>query len=332
MLNVKKIKVVYVFYFLFLLCFSSQVFSKASSYKKIPLEELKKYYKYDKKLPLKPKVKKVGEWDEFTKYHITYNSTHKEKIPAFLYIPKQKSDDPTFKGPWPVVFFMHFHVSDKSLSEILAFNFAASGIAVFAIDGIYRGERKSEGKDILMPDPRETVANIKTQVFDILRGFDYLETRKDLDLNKTGFLGISMGAITGTIATALDDRIKVIVLADGGGDMLQFFLQSDYGDIKRMIDYIKEKNLNISELQKSLNYVDPIYFAPYLVGRPTLMINGKKDTTVPVNCINALYEQLGGPNKYLQWYNSDHILPPDALKIDALTWFKFYFFPKKAVN
>lgn len=82
---------------------------------------------------------------------------------------------------------------------------------------------------------------------DIGRSIDYVETRQDLDRNRIGYLGVSMGAAPGVNWVAVEDRFKAAVLLGGG-----FFFE------------------------KPLPGADQIDFAPRLKA-PTLLIAGKYD-------------------------------------------------------
>lgn len=261
----------------------------------------------------------------FSQYHIFYKGYQGEKVPALLNIPVSNPFNSRFGPPWPCVFFMHFHVSDKNLVNLLAHDYAKFGIATFAIDGVFKGERYVKGKDILAKEPSESFINMNHQIFDILKGFDLLTKIPEVDQKKMGFIGVSMGAITGAVAVALDPRISVIVLADGGGNLKKMFELSDYGDIKDQIETLQKAGMSFDEVSGMMNLVDPVYYASRLGDRPVLMINGKKDTTIPVPCIEALYDAIPSKNKQIKWYNTGHILPPDGIKMDSWRWFAKYF-------
>ena len=49
-------------------------------------------------------------------------------------------------------------------------------------------------------------------VKDFRRSVDYLETRPDLDMERLGYYGLSMGAFFAPIPLALEPRIKAAVL------------------------------------------------------------------------------------------------------------------------
>jgi dienelactone hydrolase len=51
---------------------------------------------------------------------------------------------------------------------------------------------------------------------DIFRTIDYLETRKDIRADRLGLLGLSGGADGGIVVSAVEQRIKAVVLQGGG--------------------------------------------------------------------------------------------------------------------
>ncbi len=288
--------------------------------------EVQARYAYDKNTPLNITVDGQKDFTAFTKYHLFYDSLNGDRVPAVLMMPKPhikpyKSERSTVAGSYPVVFFMHFHVSDKSLADLCQ-QWVGQGIAVFAIDGVFKGERAEEGKDILMPNPADSGKHMEMQIKDILRGFDVVAGWKGLDPGRIGYFGISMGALTGTAATALDTRIKSIVICDGGGDLRLLFEFSDYGDVTKIKKYMTDNNLTPSQVMDALKYVDPSVFAPHLGNRPILLENGVRDTTISIPSMLKLHRLITTPDKKIIWYDSDHIVPFDRVIYDTLAWFK----------
>jgi len=248
-------------------------------------EDAVKTYDFDRAKPLNITIRETKDYPSYSKIYFSYDSPNGGRVPALLIMPKPhikpfKPDRSTVAGAYPVVFFMHFHVSDKSLTDVML-NWTGYGIAIFAIDGVFRGEREEKDKDILMPDPMVTVKHIEMQIRDIMRGFDVIGQWKGLDPGRIGYIGISMGSITGAAASAMDPRIKAIVLADGAADFPNIFMISDYGQVAQMKEFIEKNKLEPLKIKEAFDYVDPLTFAPHLETRPVLMLNGKKDTTFP---------------------------------------------------
>lgn len=296
----------------------------------------------DHSMPLNPKVEQVDDTQYYTKYHVVYDSVNGQKVPAFLYVPKpaiknypdtlpaeQKATFMkrvnTLQGPpWPAMFFMHFLQSDKSLADAFAPQFVLYGYVVFSIDGVFKGERAQPGRNILEFNPKDTVDNIRQQVMDIIRGTDYMASRPDIiDMNRLGYFGVSMGAITGTIATAVDQRYKAVVLADGAADLSMIYKKSDLPDIKEAVEKIKATGYTLEQAFDMLRAVDPLYYAPHISPRPALLINGKFDELYPREAMVQFHRVVQEP-KEVRWFDSGHILPINNVIMLTLKWFGHY--------
>lgn len=298
-------------------------------------------FDYDKSQPLDAKIDKIEEREYYTKYHVLYDSANGERVPAFLYIPKNvrkysESLAPDSRagydkrvieldGPrWPVIFLMHWLQSDKSLADMFAPDWAKYGYAVLAIDGIHKGERLKPGRSILETEIKDTLWNLTQQVIDSRRGIDFLGTRDDIDLNRLGYFGISMGSMTGAIATAVDDRFKVVVLADGAGDFSVVFRKTEIPEVQEIVRQIEAKGYTLEEAFDLLKPVDPVEYVGHISPRPVLLINGKKDELLPYEAMESFHNAANQPKKIV-WYNSGHILPVPNVIIQTLNWFRYWF-------
>ena len=289
-------------------------------------DKVKAAYDYDHSLPLNIEISEEKDMGSFSKIFFKYDSLDGRRVPAVLFMPKSrvkpmKSERSTVPDTYPVMFLMHFHVSDKSMADLFS-TWPGHGVAIMAIDGIFRGERKEQGQDILMPDPMVSARNMMWQIQDIQRGFDALEQWKGIDPGRIGYMGVSMGAVTGAAATALDNRVKSILLADGAADFSVIFKHSEYGDVADIQQYMDQNHVAPEQLIEAFSLVDPAVFAKHLTDRPVMFMNGKTDTTMTVPAMNKLHAITPTPKKAIIWYDSGHILPFDKVVVDALKWFK----------
>jgi len=135
---------------------------------------------------------------------------------------------------------------------------------------------------------------------DAARTLDYLDTRRDIDINKIAYLGVSMGSADGVIiATLLQDRLKTAVFLDGG-----YFLQ------------------------KTPPGVDQADFAPRMK-KPVLMVNGRYDYTFPLETSqNPLFRMLGTPaiDKSHLVLDTPHDVSQQRARLirEVLTWLDRY--------
>ena len=143
-----------------------------------------------------------------------------EKVPLLIYKPVLKRTD-----RFPVVICLHGTGGSKDADGIkdLLNKFVKLGFMAVAIDARYHGERVNAASG----NTNYVEAIIKawqnkdsTQqqhpfffdtVYDLWRLVDYLTTRPDIDSNRIGMMGISMGGIETWMAASVDTRIKVAV-------------------------------------------------------------------------------------------------------------------------
>src|SRR5262249_48963944 len=104
---------------------------------------------------------------------------------------------------------------------------------------------------------------------DFGRTIDYLETRKEIDTRKLAYHGFSLGGSGPAGLLALENRVKVAVLEAGG----------------------------LQPSGRALPEADLVIFLPR-IRIPVLMLNGRYDTTFPVETSQVpLFRLLGTPEK-----------------------------------
>ncbi|MBC7828208.1 MAG: prolyl oligopeptidase family serine peptidase [Chitinophagaceae bacterium] len=142
-----------------------------------------------------------------------------EKIPILIYKPVNAGS-----ARLPVVICLHGTGGTKEQMSGVLYRLTTLGIMAVAIDARYHGERIPGGahgsKEYV-----DAIANAwqntdpETQqypfffdtVYDLWRLTDYLITRADVQSNRIGMMGISMGGIETWMAASVDKRIKVAV-------------------------------------------------------------------------------------------------------------------------
>ena len=265
-------------------------------------EIFRRQYAYDK-TPLNSKIDSTLENEFWTAEKISFDAGYNnERMEAYLYLPKNG------KAPYQTVIF--FPGSGDIFSRKFNPDVVNGRIDFILKSGralvlpIYKGthERFDELKSDL---PEENVFYRDHLIMwrkDIGRTLDYLETRKDIQSDKIGFLGWSWGGYMGGIMPALENRIKAVVLNVGGMVM-----------------------------QKSLPEADQLNFLPR-VTQPVLMLNGKHDMFFPVETSQKpMFEFLGtsADKKKMIVYESGHLVPRTDFVRETLSWFDLYLGPVK---
>ena len=223
-------------------------------------EVYRHYYDYDHS-PLNAAVEAVDDSSPYwRKEKITFAAAYGTKrIPAYLFTPKNATPPYQTIINFPSAYSLF--VPTSANLDVGTFEFIIrSGRAL--IYPVYQGtfERRADVQ-------RGPNASREMQVEwgkDLFRAVDYLETRKDIDLQRLGYYSLSMGAFYGPIPVSLEPRIKVAVFAAGG-------LRYGYSP-----------------------QTQPANFMPH-VKVPVLLVNGKDDFAVSEEERRRFFELLGTP-------------------------------------
>ena len=257
----------------------------------------RRQYAYDK-VPLRDSVRLVATKEFYTVEKITFDAGYNnDRIQAYLYLPKNAN--PPFQ---PILFF-------PGSGDIFSKKFDVDA-AIWRLDFILKSGRAivmpiykgtHERHDELKSDLQEETVFYKDHVImwrkDIGRTIDYLETRKDIQADKLGYLGWSWGGFMGGIMPAVEKRIKVVVLNVGG-----------------------------MEMHKALPEADQINFIPR-IKQPVLMLNGKHDMFFPVETSQKpMFDLLGTPkkDKKIFIFESGHLVPRTDFVRETLLWYDQY--------
>ncbi len=262
-----------------------------------------KYYEYDHDLPLEDSVTLIDTID-FLLHEVNFTSIHNKRVSGLLSIPQSAN------RPMPVVILLHGVGDRKTVDYIEAGHryFLKAGFAVLRIDIHNHGDRIEHKYDFDLTDGyRYWTRDIITQtVFDLRRSIDFLEKRPEIDSEKIGLFGISLGGIIGTIFAGVDERVNVPVIALAGGNLSLMF----------GIDALSE------ETRDFFSIIDPINFVGQISPRPLLMINAENDEVIAPITSKMLFQEASEP-KEIKWYPSRHRdLPIDKAYPDGVEWFK----------
>ena len=278
-------------------------------------------YDYDKSLPLNVFEREVSQNKEFTQYQVQFDSTNGERVPALLNLPVGA------EAPYPCIIAQHGYGGNKKDMMIVAISIARMGYAMLAIDAQYHGERKQRGKDIFSLDVDDDLQALTQTVVDLRRAVDYLESRDDMDADRISYIGISMGALLGSVFNGVEGRTKAPILIVGGGGWRTLIQDSQIGPAIAMRKHLEEKNLNIDDYADMMQSVDPVNFIGMISPRPVLFINGKRDVIVPVSS-NKLLHQAAGEPKEIIWFDgieadpTGHIPPIRDMLETIEQWWK----------
>jgi dienelactone hydrolase len=118
-------------------------------------------------------------------------------------------------------------------------------------------------------------------LWDDMRALDYLAARPDVDRNRLGCVGLSVGGYRSFLLAALDDRIKAAV---------------DVGWMTSFASQIKAHVVNTVGLSFHINglyrYLDLPDLGALIAPRAVLAINGSRDRLFALDGVNAAFEKI----------------------------------------
>jgi dienelactone hydrolase len=260
----------------------------ASQDKSFPSPEPKKTpppYAVDHDKSLEAKESVVNEADDHTQLRVEFTGIKGDRVPGYLYVPKRKTETPA-----PAVLLQYGSGGNKKTDYIVAIGkqFVARGFVVLTIDSPGCGERKNSD------DKRGPLGLISTDRVmhycgDYSRAVDFLCTRKEVDKDRIGYVGLSWGAITGITFVAYDPRIKAMGSMVAGGN------------------FVGEFNAKAAEkaLAEGSKSSDPVYHVARIAPRPLLFVNVTKDQMILRVWAEALHKAAGAGSKVV-WLDTDH--------------------------
>lgn len=249
-----------------------------------------------------------------------------ERVPVLLVRPAKLT------GKLPAVIVLHGTGGNKESQRDFLIDLAKRGIIGVAIDARYHGERSggANGSTAYINaitrawktpagQPQEHPFYFDT-CWDLWRTIDYLQTRPDVDGERLGMIGFSMGGIQTWLAAAVDDRVKVAVPAIAVQGF-RWSLENDAwaGRAKTIGAAHQAAAADLGEMQVNarvcrelwnkvipgmLDQFDCPSMIRLFAGRPLLILNGELDPNCPLGgaklafaTAETAYREAGVPEK-----------------------------------
>jgi len=266
-----------------------------------------RYYGYAPYAPSEYSVSLFQDAPRYRVLRVTFPSRMQSPSPnnnlvrGYYYQPKGEG-----RRPAMVVLHGLGGVLTAGKSQAVCASFAEQGMAAFLLALPYHLERHAEGKHggqgFISADPQRLVASGRQAVIDLRCVLDWLAARPEVDSQRLGVVGISLGALLANVAMGVDDRLVAGVSILGGGDLGQVFWRSPLALPWKW--KMPRAGLTEPMLRESLRPIEPLSFADRNRPRRVLMINGYYDVVIPRSSALKLWEALGRPP--IIWTNSGH--------------------------
>ncbi len=249
--------------------------------------------------PFEYRSRLLADRAEFHVYRLTYPSPvatplkQNNTIPADYYLPKQLQPG----AKYPAVICLHILDGNEPLTEMVCSVLASRGIPAISFKLPYYGSRGGpKGPEALAGDPKMFVGAIRQAGEDIRRTIDLLASRPEVNPERIGITGISLGGIIAASAAGAEPRLYRAGLILSGGDVLAIVHHArETRELSAMIRNLPREQR--AAIEGEIAAADPLKFAPALRERArqgrVLMINAAEDEVIPRRCTEKLAEALG---------------------------------------
>ena len=229
---------------------------------------------------------------------IVFTSEPYADVPAYFCTPRQGTP------PYPTMICLQGHSTGMHLSIAVdredetkpfavegdrdfGLGCMARGFAALCIEQRSFGERREQVQEQRSKDMcHEAVVHalllgrtlVGERVYDVDRGLDYLETRKDIDMRRVGCMGNSGGATVTIYATATLPRIQFAMPSCGFATYAGSIMA-----ISHCADNYLPGMLKYAEMADVLGLIAP---------RPLVVVAGHDDRIFPLPAVREAYEHL----------------------------------------
>ena len=207
----------------------------------------------------------------------------------------------------PAALLLHWLGGSFDTLEIIGLRLAENGIPALMMYLPHYGPRRAKDRakkeELLAPDLDRSFANLRQAVKDVRRAGDWLASRPWIEPSRVGIVGISLGAVVGSLSAGVDDRFGRSVFIIGGGDLagIVFHGSKETAAQKKKLE---EAGVTPDRFRELGRDVDPLTFAGRLRPEEVLMINAESDEVIPKESTLRLHEAAGRPE--LRWFKGGH--------------------------
>jgi len=298
-----------IFRLLLLVAASCQIISAQNR----SIDELRRLFDYDQNASLDIKEVGVINRNGVRIHDITYASPKSGRVTAYLVVP-------AVKGRFAGIVFGHWALGTRTEFLPEAMLYARAGVVSLLVDDLdvrpAPWRRSASGNE-----PEAVRNNFIQSVVDLRRGIDLLRARSDVDPNRIAYVGHSSGAHWGAILSAVDRRLKTVVLMAGVPSETTILLESDDPDY---VDFRKTTpKETLDNYFKVVSSLDAINYVAHAAPTPLLFQFARFEQYFNEAAMRRYADAASKP-KLVLWYDTGHGLNDLQPLIDRADWLHKY--------
>lgn len=280
------------------------------------------------KTPFSYRMELLSRKTGYRIYRLTYPSPvvtpveQNNTVPADYYLPEGIGPNDPKR---PAVICIHILEGNFELVHMTCSVLASRGIPAIMFKLPYYGERSPPGgRRALAANPKLFVGALSQSFQDVRRTIDLLASRPEIDPQRIGITGISLGGIVAASAAGAEPRLSRAALILAGGDLPYIIHHArETRILSQTIRRLPAEQR--TALEKSIDAVDPLRHAAGLRDRArrgkVLMINAAQDEVIAPQCTEKLATALGIADRVVWLEGLGHYTAmaalPKALKTTA---------------
>jgi hypothetical protein len=249
--------------------------------------EMLEYYSYPRQ-QIEAKVEKIAEKKHYVVQRIEFPSVlnvfNFENIKVDFYAQKKP-------GKYPTILVLPIANGVDFCARGFARHFASNGFNCAIVHNRHIDIEDIRSAELIEDYLRQTV-------LDSRQILDYLVEREEVDNNKLGCLGMSVGGIRASVVAGVDERLKCSVIGLAGGSMADIAFLSKLKEVKEYMRSLTETGVSPETIRAEVSQkvvTDPLKLAKYIDARDTLMYIAMFDRVIHRKCGDKLWEAAGKP-------------------------------------
>ncbi|HEY1188153.1 MAG TPA: dienelactone hydrolase family protein [Gemmata sp.] len=211
---------------------------------------------------------------------------------------------PSGPGKFPAVVVLDIMQGNQRIARGEAMWLAQNGVAALVVILPHYNQRRAPDSKVKLvsTDLPRTLTGVRQGVLDCRCAVAWLAARPEVDADKLGMAGTSLGSFLTALTSANEPRIKKVCMVLGGGGLVDAY----YGHPKaKAVTDVLDTFGGKAVVKRIIAPVDPLTYAAQLKGKNLLMVAATNDDVVPARAATALWEATG--KQRIVWIESGHV-------------------------
>ncbi len=219
--------------------------------------------------------------------HVSYRGSAGDRITALYRRVRAR-------GRYPAVILGHGHGGDcRSMVQFFGDAFKLQRVHLLAIDHPFHGHnRRVQGEDICARTSGQLVGRFTRAVRDLRHAVRVLRSHPNVDPNRIGYLGFSLGAVLGGLLASHEPKLRAAALISPAGDWPTLARSNSLWKLGWKTTLLP-RWLTQTASRRRLATVDPARSIGRFAPRPLLVVVGQRDRVIRPESGLTVYKAAG---------------------------------------